>query len=230
MILINFSDRTKELIGNNNFKKISKTKIAIFGIGSVGSTVAEIIFWIRIKNIYLIDYDVVDITNLNRQILFSEKNLGKKKVFFAKKHLEAINHRSNIYCFDFSFNHKNIKILPFEKFDYVIDAIDNVNNKIILIKHLIKNKIHFISSLGMGNSIYLLKIKISTLDKTFNDPLAKKIRNKLKNINVNLSEINVVNSEELPIKNKKVNSIIIVPFMIGLLISNYILKKIIKWK
>lgn len=82
----------------------------------------------------------------------------------------------------------------------------------------------------MGNSIYLLKIKISTLDKTFNDPLAKKIRNKLKNINVNLSEINVVNSEELPIKNKKVNSIIIVPFMIGLLISNYILKKIIKWK
>lgn len=223
-----FSDKTKELIGSSNFQKISQTKIAIFGIGGVGGTVAEILTRIGIQNIYLVDYDTVNITNLNRQILFDRKDLKKKKVFVAKKHLKAINQNSNIYCFDFVFNQKNIALLPFEQFDYVIDAIDDVDNKIVLIKYLIKHKIPFISSLGMGNRTDLSKIKINTLNKTFNDPLAKKIRNKLRNNQIDLSKINVVSSDELPIKNKgKVNSIIIAPFMAGLLIANYIFKKII---
>lgn len=227
MISVKFSDRTKKLIGNNNFKKISRARIAIFGVGGVGGTVAEIMTRIGIKNIYLIDYDIVDITNLNRQILFNKTDINKKKVFVAKKHLKKINHNSNIYCFNFVCNRKNIKLLPFEKFDYVIDAIDDVKNKVTLIKYLIKNKICFISSLGMGNRVDLLKVKISTLDKTFNDPLAKKIRNKLRDSNIDLSKINVVSSDELPIKNKKINSIIMVPFMAGLLITDYIIKKII---
>ncbi|MCQ2794934.1 MAG: tRNA (adenosine(37)-N6)-dimethylallyltransferase MiaA [Bacilli bacterium] len=223
------NSRTEALIGKDNLKAIKKASVAVFGIGGVGGTAAEALVRSGISHLYLIDHDAVNASNLNRQILFTKNDLKKDKVKVAKARFNEINPEVKVHTYKKFLDEKNIKELPFEKFDYVIDAIDSVSSKIALIKYLLKKHIPFISSLGMGNRLDPSKLVITTLDKTHDDPLAKKLRNELKKDKIDISKIKVATSNEVPIKDKPlVTSMMFVPSTAGLLLANYIISLIIK--
>ncbi len=225
------STRTKALVGESNLKKINKLSVAIFGIGGVGGTAAEALARTGINKLYLYDADKVNASNLNRQILFTSKDIGKTKVKVAKELINKINPDIKVEIKDIFIDENNLKDINFNKFDFVIDAIDSTKSKIALIKYCLKHKIKFISSLGMGNRFNLTKLEVTTLDKTHDDPLAKKLRELLKKDKIDIRKIKVATSNEVPIKNGNViTSMIFVPSTAGLLLASYIINETIKEK
>ncbi len=225
------SERTIQLVGEENYKLIQEKKISLIGLGGVGGTCFEALIRSGFKNITICDYDIVNFSNLNRQILYTLEDINKLKV-------DVCMNKSLKFCEDsneLNINKENLKIdsntnLDFLKgSDYVIDAIDNLAGKIKIITYCLKNNIKVISCLGMGNRLDPSKVFITKLSKTSNDPLAKKLRSVLRKINVNLNKILVCFSNELPAKNKLniVSSMVFVPSSAGLNIVSYIVKDII---
>jgi len=222
----NMNERTISLIGTENIKKIEQKHILIVGIGGVGGTALEALIRSGIRNITIIDSDNFDESNINRQILATTLNLGEKKTKIAKKRMLEINPNINIQELDIFLNKENMNRL--EKYDYIIDACDTITTKIELIKYALKNNLKIISCLGTGKKLDPTKLEITTLNKTYNDPLAKVMRKLLKEENITLN-IPVVFSSEQPINNDhKVSSMIFVPSTAGLLLANYVIKDIIQ--
>ncbi len=231
-IMLNFinnrimSERSRKLIGDD-FEKLTRTSVCIIGIGGVGGTCLEALVRSGVSNIQIVDYDTVDNSNLNRQILFTNNDIGKSKVECAFKRIKSINPLCNITTLDKKLDKENIDVFNLCKFDFIVDAIDCVPSKIALIKYLVENNLNFISCMGTGKKMDPKALKITTLNKTNNDPLARKIRYELKQQNVNINDVEVVFSDELPLNNDKVvSSMIFVPSTAGLLIANHLLKKI----
>ena len=223
---MSLDDRTRLLINQNNLDKLSKIKVLVVGIGGVGSIVPISLVRSGVKNITIIDKDKVDDSNLNRQIAYNFNDIGTLKSVALKKHLLEI--RSDINVTEIHDDIKNISSLN-DKFDYVVDCIDDIKGKIHLIEYAFKNNIKIISSLGMGNRFDPTKVKITKLNKTTTDPLARKLRYELKKRNVDISLINVSFSEELPIiKDRVISSMIFTPNASGLALASYIIKDVIK--
>lgn len=219
-------DRIINLIGEDNFNKIKNTKVLLVGVGGVGSFVYESLIRSGFQNITIIDKDVVEITNLNRQLVANLETINIPKVNVAVNIANNINENINIKALNMFLGKDNMNILD-NDYDFIIDACDTLNTKLELIRFAQSNNIKIISSMGMGNRIDASLIKISRLDKTSNDPLAKKLRKLVKDNNLN-NKIPVVCSEELPYKKGEVNSMITSPGIAGLLIVNYIINDIIK--
>lgn len=218
-------DRVISLIGESNYNKIKDKKILIVGVGGVGGTALEALVRTGIENITIVDYDIIDETNLNRQIITNKNNIGILKTLEAKNRYLSINSNLNIKTFNIKLNKSNIDIIK-DNYDYIIDSCDSIDAKIELYKYAELNNIKIISSMGMGNRIDPSKIKISTLDKTINDPLARLLRKRVKEENINI-KIPVVYSIELPIKKDGVYSLILTPSTSGLYIAYYIINDII---
>lgn len=217
--------RIINLIGIANFIKISKTKILLVGVGGVGSFAYEALIRSGFQNITIIDKDVVELSNINRQLVATLDTLEQPKVKIAKDKASKINKNINIRVIQEFLDKDNINSLD-KDFDYVIDACDTLNTKLELIKFAEYNNIKIIASMGVGNRVDASLIKITRLDKTNNDPLAKKLRKLVKNNCLN-NKIPVVCSEELPYKKGEVNSMITSPGIAGLLIVNYIINDIL---
>lgn len=218
-------ERIIKLIGEENFNKISKTKILLVGIGGVGSFTYEALLRSGFQNITIIDKDKVELSNLNRQLIANLNTINKAKVDIAKNNALNINENINIKALELFLSKDNINILD-KDYDYIIDACDTLNTKLELIKYASINNIKIISSMGMGNRIDASKIYITTLNKTNNDPLAKRLRKLVRDNSLN-DNIKVVCSSELPIKKGEVNSMITSPGIAGMLIANYIINDII---
>ncbi len=216
------------LIGDENFEKLRNAKILVVGIGGVGGTVLEALTRSGCQNIYAIDNDIVDVSNLNRQILFSNNDIGKEKVAAAKEHVLNINDKVNFkgYCIDAL---KCDEIIDTIKPDFVIDAIDDLKAKTFLICQLLDKKIMFISSLGMGNRIDSTKVTVTTLDKTHDDPLAKRLRSMIVKSGHLTKNVPVVFScEPCKIKTKNPSSMMMVPSSAGLAIASFVIARIIE--
>lgn len=218
-------DRIIKLIGEENFNKIVNSKILLVGIGGVGSFAFEALIRSGFQNITVIDKDVVEITNLNRQLLATLNTVGLPKVNVASNKAEEINEDIKITGICKYLNKDNIVELD-KDYDYIIDACDTLNTKLELIKYAQENNIKIISAMGLGNRVNAALIKVTTLNKTSNDPLAKRLRKLVKENNLN-SKVPVVCSEELPYKKGEVNSMITSPGVAGLLMVNYIINDII---
>ena len=216
--------RSIGLLNEDNFNLIQDKVIAIFGLGGVGGTTLEALARTGFKHFLIVDFDKVDPSNLNRQILYTAKDIGRTKVEVANERILSINEEAYIktYCIkaqDFDFN---------QKIDFIVDAIDDVNGKLYLLSKAKEKGIPFIMSLGMANRFDPSKVKIAKLNQTHSDPLAKKIRYMVKKQGLDTSNINVVISEELPQKNgDKLYSIMTVPSSAGLSIAKFILSSII---
>lgn len=221
--------RFVDLVNINNFEKISNQTILIVGIGGVGGYALESLVRLGIKNIIIIDHDIIDITNLNRQILSLNNNIGQKKVEVAKNRVLNINPQLNLIDLPIFLNQDNIHILNQYSIDYIIDACDTVSTKINLIDYALNKQIKIISAMGTGKRVDASKLTISTLNKTYNDPLAKVMRHELKKRNISLN-IPVIFSHELPLASncKTIPSCSYVPAVAGLLITNYIVNDILK--
>ena len=220
-------NRLENLIGSFSLEKLKKSTILVVGLGGVGGYVVEALTRSGIGNLILVDYDKVDITNFNRQIIAVNENIGKYKVDCFKERIESINEECNVISYNLRIDNDNFKDIFNTKIDFVVDAVDDIRAKVSIINYCLENNIDFISSMGTGNRLDPSKLTITTLDKTFNDPLARIMRSKFdKRIQ---KKITVCTSTELPLKVKDktvIGSNAFVPSSAGLLIASYIVRKI----
>lgn len=219
-------ERIINLIGEENFNKIKNAKVLLVGVGGVGSFAYEALIRSGFQDITIIDKDKVEITNINRQLVATLDTINKSKVEIAKGKAICINENIKIKALEEFLSKDNINALETD-FDFIIDACDTLNTKLELIKFANKHNIKIISAMGVGNRVDASKIKITTLDKTNNDPLAKKLRKLVKENRISM-KIPVVCSEEVPYKKGAVDSMVTSPGVAGLLMVNYIINDIIK--
>ena len=223
-----YLDRSKQLLGDDKIRALEDKVILVIGIGGVGGTALEALARSGFKKFILIDADVVDASNLNRQILYTANDIGKEKVAVAKQHLLSINQDLEIKTISTKIGETKLDELNLGKIDFIVDAIDFVEGKLHIYEYAQTNHIPFISSLGMGNRFDPECVTITKLNKTENDPLAKKIRYLAKQKELDLKEIPVIFSKEVPaIKSPKPASMIMVPSTAGLLIAKYVLFTIV---
>jgi len=220
-------DRLIKLIGENAFNEIQQKNILVLGCGGVGGYVIEALIRSGIKKISILDYDMVDETNLNRQIIALHSTIGMLKTDVIEKRILDINPDVIIKKLTQKLDIKSIDKLKLDNYDYIVDAIDDVEVKIELIKFSQKFNINLITSTGTAKKLHPELLSITTLDKTNGDPLAKKLRNKLKGYN--LKKVKVLASTEAPItKGNTLASSAFVPSVGGIMIASFIINDIIK--
>ena len=221
-------ERLELLIGKNNVKKLNNTKVLVIGLGGVGGILTETLVRNGIENIIIIDNDIVDITNKNRQIIALDSTVGKNKTEVLKDRLLDINSNCKVEIISDFIDKNNIDLLFKNPVDYVIDACDTVSTKILLIEECLKRNIKVISSMGMGKKLDISKLKIMDIRKTSYDKLAKVVRKKLKDDGIN-EKVMVLSSDEEPIDTKdNIGSYSPLTSSAGLLIADYVIKDIIK--
>ena len=220
--------REELLIGKKAVEKLHNSKVAVFGIGGVGSFVVEGLARSGIGNFILIDNDDVDITNINRQLIASYDTIGKPKVNIAKERILSINPKANIEIKKEFFMPESEDFFD-DCIDYIVDAVDTVTAKIEIIVRANKHNIPVISSMGTGNKLTPTLFEVADIYKTSVCPLAKVMRKELKQRNI--PNLKVVYSKEEPKKNleaKVPGSISFVPSVAGLIIAGEVVKDIIK--
>lgn len=230
--------RTELLIGKEGIIKLQKSKVAIFGIGGVGSFVTEGLARAGVEKFILIDNDQISITNINRQIIATTKTIGKNKVDVMKERILEINPNAQVETYqEFYMPNSKTEIIT-KDLTYVVDCVDTVTAKIEIIMQCKKLEIPVISSMGTGNKLDPLRFEIADIYKTSVCPLAKVMRKELKKRNI--ESLKVLYSKEEPIKLQKNDnkeeisktpvpgSISFVPPVAGLIIAGEIVKDIIK--
>lgn len=218
-------DRLISLIGEEKFDIIKSKKIIVLGVGGVGGYVCESLVRSGIHNLTIVDFDTIEETNLNRQIIALHSTLGQKKVEVLKNRLLDINPDLNIEAISDRLTSNNIED-NLNSYDYVIDCLDNMDVKIALALYTLKFNIKTIVSTGTARKLHPELLKMTTLDKTSYDPLAKKMRNLLRGEKIN--KLIVLSSTESPIKTpNNLGSSLFVPASAGILIASYVINDII---
>ena len=199
-MLTQFS-RTQLLLGEASMERLKKARVAVFGIGGVGGFVCEALVRSGIGAFDLIDDDKVCLTNLNRQIIATQKTVGKYKTDVMKERILDINPEAEVRIYKCFFLPENADEFPFEEYDYVVDAVDTVTAKIELVMKCQEKGIPIISAMGAGNKLEAGAFRVADIYKTRMCPLAKVMRHELKKRGV--KKLKVVYSEELPIRPKE---------------------------
>ena len=214
--------RVSMLIDINQLK--NKT-VAIVGIGGVGGYVTESLARSGVGKLILVDYDVVDETNINRQIIALHSTIGKEKVSLMEERIHDICEDTQVVSYRIMYGEENRYDIFSEKIDFLVDACDIVRSKQILITECLNRGIPFISSMGTGNRLDPSKLTVTDLAKTEGDPLARIMRKWAKDWGIR-TPIPVLYSSELPIKTgtRQPGSLIFVPASAGLLIGSYIVR------
>ena len=220
--------RLEMLIGKDNLNILKNKSVLILGVGGVGGYVAEALSRSNIGTLILVDYDIVDVTNINRQIIALESTIGKKKVDVLEERIKDINSGCKIIKIDKFVDLNNLEDLFKYNIDFFVDACDTVITKKEVIKKCLDKDIDFISSMGTGNKLDPSKLEIIDIRKTVNDPLARILRKFIKDEKIN-KKVMVLSSKELPIKTgeRTPGSTAFVPSSAGLLIASYIIRKFI---
>lgn len=225
--------RTELLIGKENLNKLQHSHIIVFGVGGVGGFAIEALVRSGIGEISIVDFDTVDLTNLNRQIIATQDSIGKLKTSVMRNRLLSINPNVIVHEFPEKFSMENSDLFfKDKKYDYIVDAIDLVTSKLALAEIAKNLSIPIISSMGTGNKIEPTMLEVADINKTSVCPLARVMRKELKNRGI--KKLKVIYSKELPKKpfnesgsrEKKVNvgSIAFVPSTAGLIIASEIVK------
>ena len=217
-------DRIEELIGKKALDYIQKLSILVLGVGGVGSYAVETLARMGIKKLILVDFDQIDLTNLNRQIMTNQHNIGKYKVDVLLDRIHQIDSTIEVVICKEKILKQTVKQLFLYQPDYIIDACDTLEVKMELIRQCLKRNIKWISCMGMGNRLDATKIGIMELSHTSSDPLARKIRKMVRDEHLK-GKIMVVASTEVPvIKSKKIGSVSFVPSVAGIYCTQYIIK------
>ncbi len=224
--------RTELLIGKEGLEKLQNAKVAIYGVGGVGSYVVEGLARAGIGHLVLIDNDYVDITNINRQIHATHTTIGKSKVEVEKERILEINPNAIVETYQTNeFERPEEEIID-SSFVYVVDAVDTVTTKLKLIEKANTENVPIISAMGTANKLDPTKFEVSDIYKTSVCPLCKVMRKELKKRNI--PKLKVIYSKEEPIKVEKVDgnrtlgSVSFVPSVAGLIAAGEVIKDIIK--
>ncbi|HBL84074.1 MAG: hypothetical protein A2Y17_12480 [Clostridiales bacterium GWF2_38_85] len=223
-------NRTEHLLGSSAIEILKKSSVAICGLGGVGSYVTEALCRVGIGKFYLIDNDIYDKTNLNRQLHATTDTIGMTKVQVVKERILKINPGAIVETYEIFLNKDNIPVV-FEQIinqglDFIVDAIDNITAKVELAIFAEDQQLKIISSMGTANKLDPTKFKIADIYETGVCPLAKVMRKLLKEKAV--KHLMVVYSIELPIKSEKLGSVSYVPSTAGLYISYHVTSELLK--
>lgn len=222
-------ERLIGLIGEEKLKEIERKKILLIGVGGVGSYALEALIRNGFYDITIVDFDTIDLSNLNRQLITDSTNIGKYKVDEAKKRALLINPNIKIQTINEKLNKENLRNLLNQNFDYIIDACDTLDVKFALMENSLHYSYKLISSMGTAKKTDPTKLEITTLDKTNNDPIARLLRNKVRKAHIN-KKIYVVSSTEVPKQINMLGTANLVPSVAGLLCVSFIFNDIIKNK
>jgi tRNA A37 threonylcarbamoyladenosine dehydratase len=196
--MLNEFSRTELLLGQPAIEKIKKSKVAVFGVGGVGSYVVEALTRSGVGEITLFDNDVVSLTNLNRQLIATHETIGKAKVEIARDRILSINPKAVVHCQQIFYTKDNYEEFPLEEYDYIVDAIDTVSAKLLLVEQAKKAEVPIISCMGTGNKLDPTRFEVTDISKTSICPLAKVMRRELKRRGI--YKLKVVYSKEQPIR------------------------------
>lgn len=236
--------RTELLLGEENIEKLLTKQVLIFGVGGVGSFVCEALARTGIKNFTIVDGDTVDISNINRQLIATNKTIGKYKVDVMKERILDINKDASISTIKEFLLPSSLDNNLFKSCDYIVDCIDTIATKLAIIEKAKELNIPIISSMGTGNKLDPSKLSITDLSKTSMCPLAKVMRYELRKRGI--KNLDVLYSTEEPIKlssnsleqklleEKKdkrqiPGSIIFVPSVAGILIARHVVLNLINF-
>lgn len=230
--------RTELLLGKAAMEKLSRSRVAVFGIGGVGGYVCEALARSGVGSFDLVDNDKVSVTNLNRQIIATHRTIGREKVEVMKERIMEINPGAHIRVYNCFFLPENADGFPFCEYDYIVDAVDTVTAKIELIIRAKENHVPVISSMGAGNKLDAGRFQVADIYQTRVCPLAKVMRHELKKRGI--QKLKVVYSEEVPVqpsvnpslseteqitgKRAVPGSVAFVPSVAGLLIAGEVIK------
>lgn len=196
--MINQFARTQLLLGEKAMDNLYNAKVAVFGIGGVGGFAVEALVRSGIGSFVLVDSDTVSVTNLNRQIIATQKTIGRYKTEVMKERILDINPNANVEIFNCFYLPETADEFDFSEYTYVVDAVDTVSAKIDLVMRAKEANVPIISSMGAGNKLDPTKFEVADIYKTTMCPLAKVMRHELKKRNV--KKLKVVYSTEVPIK------------------------------
>ena len=221
--------RLEKIITKEKLEILKTKTVLVLGIGGVGGYVVESLARSGIGTLIIVDFDKIDETNINRQIIALDSTIGKLKVDVFEQRIKDINPECNVIKISDFISKDNIDIIFNYDIDYLVDACDTIETKKEVILKCIDKKIKFISSMGTGNKLDPSKLEIVDIRKTNNDPLARIIRKFVKDEKIN-SKIMVLSSKELPIKihDRTPGSSAFVPPTAGLQIGSYIIRDFIK--
>ena len=220
--------RSSRILGEQKLEKLNKSSVIVFGIGGVGGAVLEALVRGGVGTVAVVDKDIVDITNINRQIIATNDNIGEKKVDAAEKRVLSINPHINFKKYDLFYIPETAEEINLSDYDFIVDAIDNVTAKLELIERADRLNIPIISSMGTGNKLHPELFEITDINKTSVCPLARVMRRELKNKGV--KKLTVVYSKEEPIKteNSIPGSMSFTPPVAGYLMAGYVINKLIE--
>ena len=226
--------RTELALGKEGLEKIKNSKIVLFGLGGVGSYIAEALARIGVQNLIIVDGDVVDITNINRQLIANMETIGRNKAELVKERINLINPFANVVAISkFVKSEGDIDFVD-GTVDYVIDAIDDFDAKIMIIKKAKELGLNLISSMGTAKRLHGDMFKIADISKTKVCPLAKKMRRELRKLRIN--KVKVLYSDEVPAEmheidgyvGKSLGSVSFVPPVAGMLIAGEVVRDLLK--
>lgn len=227
--------RTEILLGTEQITNLKNKHVLIAGVGGVGGYALEAVLRAGVGKITIIDNDVVDITNINRQLISTLDVVGQAKTEVYYQRAQLINPECNIIAKQIFIDENNIPELLSDKPDFIIDCIDTMNSKVALLEYAIKNKFKIVSSMGAGNRIDVSKAKLADISQTSVCALAKTIRLRLRKCGIKKG-LTVVFSDELPYNKPQVQeigrpingTISYLPALFGIMLSGYVIKKLIE--
>ena len=230
--------RMEIILGSEGVNKLSKAKIAVFGLGGVGSHVVEALARCGVASRTLVDNDSFSLTNINRQLYALRSTIGKSKVMVAKERIRDIDENILVNTYETFYNEDTADMFDFRAFDYVVDAIDTVTSKLLLIERAKACHVPVISCMGTGNKLDPSKFEITDISKTSVCPLAKVMRAELRKRGIR--KVKVLYSREKPMKPLADNgerkgttdrpvpgSISFVPSVAGLMIAGEVIRDLL---
>lgn len=219
--------RTARVIGEAALSKLSESSVIVFGLGGVGGAAVESLVRAGIGRIGIVDKDTVDITNINRQIIATDKTVGMNKTDAMEERVLSINPNVKIDKYNLFYLPETADEINLSDYDFVVDCIDNVTAKLELICRAKKAGVPVISSMGTGNKLHPEMLEISDIGKTSVCPLARVMRRELKNRGI--GKLPVVYSKEEPVKTDSSvpGSTSFVPPVAGYLITSYVINQLI---
>ena len=227
--------RMRLIYGEEAMEKLANSRVAVFGVGGVGGYAVEGLIRSGLGEIDIIDNDRVSVTNLNRQIIATAKNIGEYKVDAARERILSINPDARVNTYKIFYSPETSAQFDFSKYDYIVDAIDSVTGKIELVVQADKCSVPIISSMGAGNKTDPTAFEVTDIYKTSVCPLARVMRQELKKRSI--KKLKVVYSKEKPLipitdenspdgENRKQvpGSTAFVPSVVGLIIASAVVK------
>lgn len=231
---LNIFSRAELLLGEEALHKLRSARVALFGIGGVGSFAAEALARGGVGHITLVDGDTVSITNINRQLIALHSTVGKEKTAVMAERIADISPETEVETYPVVYGAENRDLLDFSTYDYVIDAIDTVTSKLILIEEAKKAGVPVISCMGTGNKFHPERFEVTDISKTSVCPLAKVMRKELKvrgikNVKVVYSKEEPQKPAESPETGKRQipGSLSFVPPVAGLLLAGEVIRHIV---